>query len=190
MEKIILTKNEREIEKIYKIAEEGAKKLNSFIERSESVCKTNFTDEEHEKIRVEGDKFLKEWVKQKYPFKDADDNFNEKAIGIDAKGLVEEYFRVSPYWRNFVYEKDENGQYKLKGEPVQVQNCIKYAETKEQQKALELAESLCVLINEATSLGLIEKRYLRRIAESGFILKVELSTESMIPNKEIIARCV
>ena len=190
--KTLLTKNERAIADILKQAETGSQKLNNFIQRAEKVCKVNFTDQQRELLRTEGAKFLMEWIRPQYKFPEADDKFNQKALGIDVNGLIAEHAKESKYWISYNYKKDKTGNYVLDGEPTQTQRFYRYIESEKQNKAFKMASQLSDLLNEASELGFIKNHEMQKLTLFGDILNVTQSSVTakprVIPNKERISR--
>ncbi|WP_417237376.1 hypothetical protein [Bizionia paragorgiae] len=190
--KTLLTKNEQAIADILKQAETGKEKLNKFIQRAEKVCKNNFTDQEKELLRTQGGKFLIEWARAKYKFPEADDKFNQQAIGIDVNGLIAEHAKESKYWLSYNYKKDESGGYILNGKPEQAKRYYKYIESEKQAKAYKIANQLSDLLNESSELGFVGNHDLTKLTLFGDILNITQSSTTakpkVIPNKDRIAR--
>lgn len=191
--KTLIYKDEKRLKEIYEMAGNAEKALNAFIEKAETVFKTEFSHDDRISLKDNGAEFMRNWIKQKYPFPEADDDFNQKALGIDIAPLV----KLPRTWQAYNFKLNEMGLFELDGEPEQAKRYFYYADTPKKTKALAMAKKLSKLINEASELGFLENRLLYQAREMGDILTTEqvkvkdranTHHTRIVPNVQRIAR--
>ena len=167
--KVFLYKNEEAINVTIKQMEQGKEALNLFILSTERVMRTKFNDEEKIELKNNSIEFIKETLKKKYPFKEADEKFNLEAMGMsEIENSYHSYNVNSGKWLSFNYFLNENGSFEL--EENEINNTIEtfsyYTENQKQNDCLRIAEGLVSLFDEAEELGFLnenEKKYISNV---------------------------
>lgn len=130
--------------------------LNKFIDLSETTVKTKFTDKEKTSLKDEGINFVKQWLKPKFKFSDADEAFNLQALGIDLKEIQNYWNKNRKRWIGLNVEM-HNGKFAINNldDLPEVKRHYYYAKNERQEKALKEAMEVCNALNELLDKGLI-----------------------------------
>jgi hypothetical protein len=176
-QKVFLYKNEEGINATIKQLEEGKDALNLFILSTERIMRTKFNNDEKIELKNNGIDFIKETLKQIYPFKEADEQFNLEAMGMsEIQNSYHSYNVNSSKWLNFNYFLNEKGTFEL--EENEIENIIEsfsfYTENQKQNECLRIAEGLVSLFDEADELGLLKELGRQQISNVFDLLKVNV----------------
>ncbi len=156
-ERTLLKQDLKAIEQVKEAIHRNANKLNIFIEMAERELRITFTNAQKQKISDEGIGFINDFVKSKYKFPDADQDFNEKALGLSLKALREYYRSNHLHWERYPQVINKNGAFV----PVEVDNLpevtrhTKYVENQKQETALKQAQQLSKVLNKMQENGFV-----------------------------------
>lgn len=159
--------------------ESGATALNAFINEAETVLSCKFTDTEKQALKSDGIAFIKNFVKAKFEFPNANETFNLEALGlIKVKDLYSNYERVSVTWLYFDYSLTK-GVFEVskKQREQTIQSFSNYTQTEKQNQVLELAEKMIVLFDEAEKLGVLNGNGRQQIRYVFDVLTVDVHPE-------------
>lgn len=159
-QKVFLYKNEEGINATIKQMEEGKEALNLFILSTERVMRMKFNNEQKEQLKVNGIEFIKETLKKKYPFKEADEKFNLEAMGMgEIENSYHSYNVNSGKWLYFNFKLNDKGLFELEENEIKntTESFSYYTENLKQNESLRIAEGLVSLFDEAEELGLLNE---------------------------------
>ena len=176
-QKVFLYKNEEGINATINRMEEGKDALNLFILSTERVMRTKFDNDEKIELKNNAIEFLKETLKKKYPFKEADEQFNLEAMGMSEIQNSYHSYNVNSYkWLSFNYFLNEKGIFEL--EENEIKNTIEtfsfYTENQNQNESLRIAEGLVSLFDEAEELGFLNEYGRQQISNVFDLLTVNV----------------
>ncbi|ALJ04367.1 hypothetical protein APS56_04085 [Pseudalgibacter alginicilyticus] len=130
--------------------------LNDFVKFTETILKTSFTDNEKSNLKDEGIIFVKQWIKPKFKFPDADEVFNLQALGIDLKTIETYWKKNNRSWIGLSPELDK-GKFAIKDldKLPEVRRHYYYASNDKQIDAFNEAKEVCKHLNTLLGLNLI-----------------------------------
>lgn len=142
----------------------------------------DFTKDEKLQIKDNAFEFLSKYIKENLmTFKNADLDFNLEAIGMtELKGILEEWKRRTNEWKASEMELNKRNRFEITEHQIQSfkERNTKYTATPEQNKRLELAKKLEVILNEAVSMKMISVYNRPSIAKTIQGLSIGVSQES------------
>ncbi|RTY64802.1 MULTISPECIES: hypothetical protein [unclassified Flavobacterium] len=192
-QKVFLYKNEEGINATIKQMEEGKEALNLFILSTERIMRTKFNNEQKEQLKVNGIGFIKETLKKKYPFKEADEKFNLDAMGMgEIENSYQSYNVNSGKWLYNNFKLNDKGFYEVPEEEIEKANEMfsYYTENEKQNKSLLIAEGLVSLFNEAEEFGFLNEYGRKQISNVWDLLTIGvhpvLGTYRIMTNKQIL----
>ena len=192
-QKVFLYKNEEGINATIKQMEEGKEALNLFILSTERIMRTKFNNEQKEQLKVNGIGFIKETLKKKYPFKEADEKFNLNAMGMgEIENSYHSYNVNSGKWLSNNFKLNDKGFYEVPEEEIEKANEMfaYYTENEKQNKSLLIAEGLVSLFNEAEEFGFLNEYGRKQISNVWDLLTIGvhpvLGTYRIMTNKQIL----
>ena len=147
--KTILKQDLKAIEKAKDAVKRNADKLNTFIRMAERDLKTTFTPAQKKNINEEGIEFINSLVRSKYKFPDANQDFNEKALGMNLVPLRKYYRANHLSWEKYSQKLTKDGVFvpvEVDGLP-EVKRHTQYVENKKQEIALKQAKQLAKVLN-------------------------------------------
>lgn len=192
-QKVFLYKNEEGINATIKQMEEGKEALNLFILSTERIMRMKFNNEQKEQLKVNGIEFIKETLKKKFPFKEADEKFNLEAMGMgEIENSYHSYNMNSGKWLYFNFKLNDKGFFEV--EENEVKNTTEsfsfYTENEKQNECLRIAEGLVSLFNEAEELGILNQYGRQQISNVCDLLTVNvhpvLGTYRIMTNKHLL----
>jgi len=100
--------------------------------------------------------FVKDWIKPKFKFPDADDDFNMQALGIDIAPITNYWNANAKQWNGLSVELDK-GKFVIPDEVVSdaVAKHYHYAINERQEKAFKEATEICKNLNRMLEKKLI-----------------------------------
>lgn len=176
-QKVFLYKNEEGINATIKQMEEGKEALNLFILSTERILRMKFNNEQKEQLKINGIEFIKEILKKKYPFKEAEEKFNLEAMGMtEIENSYHSYNVNSRKWLSFNYLLNEEGFFELEENEVKNTNELFsfYTENEKQNESLRIAEGLVSLFDEAEELGILNQYGRQQITSICDLLTVKV----------------
>jgi hypothetical protein len=176
--KVLLYKNEEGIKATIKQMEDGKEVLNLFILSTERVMKTKFDDDQKIQLKDNAIEFIKETLKNKFPFKEADEKFNLDAMGMnEIENSYHSYKVNSGKWRSFNYFLNEKGLFELeeKENEKTSETFSYYTENQKQNDVFEVANDLVKLFDKAENLGMICKFSRQHINRVCNVLDIEVN---------------
>ena len=192
-QKVFLYKNEEGINATIKQMEEGKEALNLFILSTERIMRTKFNNEQKEQLKVNGIGFIKETLKKKYPFKEADEKFNLNAMGMgEIENSYHSYNVNSGKWLSNNFKLNDKGFYEVPEEEIEKANEMfaYYTENEKQNKSLLIAEGLVSLFDEAEELGFLNEYGRKQISGVFDLLTIGINpvsgTYRIMTNKQIL----
>ncbi len=190
MKKVILTTDQQAINEVYRQTDEAIELLNNFVNQAETVAKVKFSDMDKLSLMANGNEFLTNHFKSKFPIPGATDEFNLQALGVDLEGLLKH--NRQDVWQAFKLKLNLDKEFHLDGDPDQLEACYTYVETKKQAEALKLAEDSSDIFNQLCELGYLENRLIHKVKDLGGLLDWELipgtTNCKIVPNKHYISR--
>lgn len=130
--------------------------ISKFVELCEKTLKTSFTDKEKINLKDNGLSFVNDWIKPKFKFPDADENFNLKALGMDLTPITNYWNANAKQWNGLSVELDK-GKFFIPNMD-KLENVTKhyhYAENERQEKAFKEATEICKNLNR-----MMEKKFI------------------------------
>ncbi len=192
-QKVFLYKNEEGINATIKQMEEGKEALNLFILSTERIMRTKFNNEQKEQLKVNGIGFIKETLKKKYPFKEADEKFNLNAMGMgEIENSYHSYNVNSGKWLSNNFKLNDKGFYEVPKVEIEKVNEMfsYYTENEKQNKSLLIAEGLVSLFDEAEELGFLNQYGRQQISGVFDLLTIGINpvsgTYRIMTNKQIL----
>lgn len=192
-QKVFLYKNEEGINATIKQMEEGKEALNLFILSTERVMRMKFNNEQKEQLKVNGVEFIKETLKKKYPFKEANEKFNLDAMGMgEIENSYHSYNVNSGKWLYFNFKLNDKGFFEVPEEELEKVNEMfsYYTENEKQNKSLRIAEGLVSLFDEAEELGFLNEQGRKQISSVCDLLSVNVhpvfGTYRIMTNKYLL----
>lgn len=192
-QKVFLYKNEEGINATIKQMEEGKEALNLFILSTERIMRTKFNNEQKEQLKVNGIGFIKETLKKKYPFKEADEKFNLNAMGMgEIENSYHSYNVNSGKWLSNNFKLNDKGFYEVPKVEIEKVNEMfsYYTENEKQNKSLLIAEGLVSLFDEAEELGFLNQYGRQQISGVFDLLTIGINpvsgTYRIMINKQIL----
>jgi len=175
-QKVFLYKNENNINATIKQMEEGKDALNLFILSTERITRMKFDAFQKNQIRNNVD-YIQGLLREKYPFKEADDSFNLSAMGLTEIGSAYHSFKInSGKWRNLNLKQNENGLFELaEGEVERINEMFTvYTRNEKQNEALEIAENLVKWFDKADEMKFLSQYDRQNITRIFDILEVDV----------------
>ena len=151
--------------------------LNKLIAESEIVLNRKLTTAEKNKMKNKGAEFVEVEVKKQFQFKNADENFNLEALGINIEPFrkASSFYLVEGYDADLVEGKFIPSEKQLN---ILTESSTIYTSNEKQKHALKIANTLIELIKDAEDLGLpINKHSVRTL-----FLKQNHNNEFVIDN--------
>lgn len=176
MSTLISTDYER-LEKTKKTITEQAARVNLFINTVESAIGEKLTDEQKEAAYRKGMHAVKEMLKGRYPYPDADEDFNLRALGINLKDAEECHRMYFGSWAKHKQALNSEGEFEVQDieNHPEVQYCYKYTQNKKQEEALKKAKKLSDLLNDLDNDGLLNPHSKHRISDvTSGLVKIEM----------------
>lgn len=169
---VFLFKENEHIRAKLGVMEGGILALKSFIQLVEGTIKMQLTNEEKTQLRDKGTDFIKESLKEKFPFREASEDFNLEALGMRDLEISKNYYKLnSQKWQPYNFQLNEDGIFQItESDREKVNETFSYYTTNEKQnESLKIAESLVKLFDEAEQLGLVNYfgiKYISNICKS------------------------
>ncbi len=132
--------NDREVRNTLRKIETGENNLNKFFR---NVQKTvgNLPKENLEKFPTNAPELIRDELQSRFQFKNAEDDFNLQALGINPEPLYKEFERHKETWTMYVWEFDGECFKSAKEQP-EIEKWYTYADTKEKQDIIKTAETI------------------------------------------------
>lgn len=130
--------------------EASAKQATENIERVEKTTGLTFTLEEKKRLVSEGETPIMNRLREKFPFPNADDSFNLKAMGLELTGIKQPLAQLPYGFKHNGFYFDGKGAVKIeesKIDEIKVKNRY-YTKSPKQDEVFEMAESLAAYLNE------------------------------------------
>lgn len=122
--------------------------LNQFVELTEDTIKTTFSDKEKIALKEGKIDFIKSYLKPKFMFPDASEEFNLNALGIDLKP-IQDFLKTYKSRLDFLNPELKNGRFVIDDidNLPEVKKYYYYATNDSQLKAYEEAKEVCKHLN-------------------------------------------
>jgi hypothetical protein len=152
-----------------------------------------FNNEQKEQLKVNGIEFIKETLKKKYPFKEADEKFNLDAMGMgEIENSYHSYNVNSGKWLYFDFKLNDKGFFEVTEDDFEKASEMfsYYTENEKQNKSLRIAEGLVSLFDEAEELEILNQYGRQQISNVCDLLTVNVhpvhGTYRVMVNKNLL----
>lgn len=136
--------------------------LNKFIKECENVLGVNLSDElKHELKDIKINALMNE-IRKGFTFPNATEDFNLQSLGIDL--TTAKRLQSAEHWELYQFELNDNGDFIGSENQKMFNQFYYYAKSEKRKKALQLADKLVELTNEATALGFINVDHLNDVS--------------------------
>ncbi|HTO36541.1 MAG TPA: hypothetical protein VLZ72_09890 [Flavobacterium sp.] len=152
--KEVLFADEKAITNEKKVIETGFDLLNQAIREAESLLNAKLSGKQKMEIVENGRTFVQNELRKKYQFKNADDDFNLQAMGVNPEPLYGFLKTNAIKWQSVDFEADKD-EIKLSEVQPLIERHTYYLETERQKEALEIAQKLADVLNEANEKGFV-----------------------------------
>lgn len=153
---ILMHTNENAIKSTLKNAEELAAKWNNVLKEAQALLKRNLTD--NEKVEILEDRMdeVMTQLRNDFQFKNASDEFNIEALGINLKPIKDAFKQCMGRYDNDILEV-KNGVVQVSEEgKARIEESAKlYTKTQHQNKVYEMAQKLSQNLNEALDMKIL-----------------------------------
>ncbi len=153
----LLYVDQYEIKQVKKQMAVGAKKLNEFYRL---VLKTlgQFSFDDPDEFVSSSLKLFNKELKSRYQFPSADDDFNNKALGINPEPVYSLHANYGDSWRKFTFTF-ENGSFVPTDDQPLIEQCHYYADTPDRKKILKLARKVLAFHKEMSEANILIKPF-------------------------------
>lgn len=152
--KEVLFRDEREVEKESQVIKKALELVCQAIEISEDILKEKLTGVQKLEVIKDGRNFVQNELRKKYQFKNADDDFNLQAMGVNPEPLYRFLKSNSIKWQSVDFEVKKDKVVLSEVQPL-IERHTYYLETERQKEAMELAQKLADVLNEANEKGFV-----------------------------------
>lgn len=152
--KEVLFVNEIQLAKDKKTINNALEIVSKVIEISEDILQEKLTGVQKLEVIKDGRNFVQNELRKKYQFKNADDDFNLQAMGVNPEPLYRFLSSNVTKLKNIHFEVKKNEVVLSKVQPL-IERNIFYLTTDKQKDALDVAQKLVDVLNEADEKGLV-----------------------------------
>lgn len=152
--KEVLFRDERESLRESQVIKKALELVSQAIEISEDILKEKLTGVQKLEVIKDGRSFVQNELRKKYQFKNADDDFNLQAMGVNPEPLYRFLKTNAIKWQGVHFEADKD-EIKLSEVQPLIERHTYYLETERQKEALEIAQKLADVLNEANEKGFV-----------------------------------
>src|SRR5690554_1289695 len=152
--KEILFRDERESSRESQVIKKALELVSQAIEMSEDILKEKLTGVQKLEVIKDGRNFVQNELRKKYQFKNADDDFNLQAMGVNPEPLYRFLESNSIKWQSVDFEVKKDKVVLSEIQPL-IERHTYYLETERQKEALEIAQKLADVLNEANEKGFV-----------------------------------
>lgn len=159
-----LYKDVKSIEATIIKIKKGRDELNRFVEKVEQELKEPLSNKEKVDLKELGTDFLARKLRSKFIFKDASEEFNLQAIGINLKSLTEYYKLNCGHWKKYSYQI-QSGKFECLNieDSPEVQKHIHYTQNQKQNDALFMAQKISEIFETVMDKGYLRVRQIENI---------------------------
>lgn len=152
--KEVLFRDEREVARVNQVIKKALELASKAIEISEDILQEKLTGVQKLEVIKDGRNFVQNELRKKYQFKNADDDFNLRAMGVNPEPLYRFLKTNAIKWQSVHFETDKD-EIKLSEVQPLIERHTYYLETERQREALEIAQKLADVLNEANEKGFV-----------------------------------
>lgn len=152
--KEVLFRDERESLRESQVIKKALELVSQAIEISEDILKEKLTGVQKLEVIKDGRNFVQNELRKKYQFPNADDDFNLQAMGVNPEPLYRFLKTNAIKWQGVHFEADKD-EIKLSEVQPLIERHTYYLETERQKEALEIAQKLADVLNEANEKGFV-----------------------------------
>lgn len=152
--KEVLFRDERESLRESQVIKKALELVSQAIEISEDILQEKLTGVQKLEVIKDGRNFVQNELRKKYQFKNADDDFNLQAMGVNPEPLYRFLKTNAIKWQSVHFEADKD-EIKLSEVQPLIERHTYYLETERQKEALEIAQKLADVLNEANEKGFV-----------------------------------
>lgn len=152
--KEVLFRDEREVVRVNQVIKKALELASKAIEISEDILQEKLTGVQKLEVIKDGRNFVQNELRKKYQFKNADDDFNLRAMGVNPEPLYRFLKTNAIKWQSVHFEADKD-EIKLSEVQPLIEKHTYYLETERQKEALEIAQKLADVLNEANEKGFV-----------------------------------
>lgn len=152
--KEVLFKDEREVARESQVIEKALELVSQAIEISEDILQEKLTGVQKLEVIKDGRNFVQNELRKRYQFKNADDDFNLKALGVNPEPLYRFLKSNSIKWQSVDFEVKKDTVVLSEIQPL-IERHTYYLENDRQKEALEIAQKLADVLNEANEKGFV-----------------------------------
>ncbi|WP_339660010.1 hypothetical protein [Croceibacter atlanticus] len=167
--------NTKGYERELAIQNDVCERLNNLITEVSLVLSRELKKTEKIDISSEGIDFVYKELESKFPFKDAEEDFNYKALGIDVSRVKDAESKYLPFRNKYIFALD-NGTFCI-DEFINSKIYDKfnvYTENHKQNEALNICKKLEENFAEATELGIIDTSRMKFVNNITKAFKVDV----------------
>lgn len=152
--KEVLFRDEREVARVNQVIKNALELVCQAIEISEDILQEKLTGVQKLEVIKDGRNFVQNELRKKYQFKNADDDFNLQAMGVNPEPLYRFLESNSIKWQSVDFEVKKDKVVLSEIQPL-IERHTYYLETERQKEALEIAQKLADILNEANEKGFV-----------------------------------
>lgn len=152
--KEVLFRDERKVEKESQVIKKALELVSQAIEISEDILQKKLTGVQKLEVIKDGRNFVQNELRKKYQFKNADDDFNLQAMGVNPEPLYRFLKSNSIKWQSVDFEVKKDKVVLSEIQPL-IERHTYYLENDRQKEALEIAQKLADVLNEANEKGFV-----------------------------------
>lgn len=152
--KEVLFRDEKEVARVNQVIKNALELASKAVEISEDILKEKLTGVQKLEVIKDGRNFVQNELRKKYQFKNADDDFNLQAMGVNPEPLYRFLESNSIKWQSVDFEVKKDTVVLSEIQPL-IERHTYYLENDRQKEALEIAQKLADVLNEANEKGFV-----------------------------------
>lgn len=152
--KEVLFRDEKEVARVNQVIKNALELASKAIEISEDILQKKLTGVQKLEVIKDGRNFVQNELRKKYQFKNADDDFNLQAMGVNPEPLYRFLNTNAIKWQSVDFEVKKDTVVLSEIQPL-IERHTYYLENDRQKEALEIAQKLVDVLNEANEKGFV-----------------------------------